>query len=119
MMLETSRTSLNASPEPKQPATCITPKSPTRTAKRKRHNGKDHDLEIVMNSAKRRKSKRSKPSKLDEDFNLDLDRGLNLAIAKLDNRLLADYVATRTKRFFPDLSLVELEDKYISGSLWR
>ena len=61
--------------------------------------------------------KKTKSSNSDEDYNLDLDRGLNLAIAKLDNRLLADYVSKRTKRFFPDSSLVELEDRYISGIL--
>ena len=62
-----------------------------------------------------RSQKKSKNSNSDEDYNLDMDRGLNLAITKLDNRLLADYVAKRTKRFCPDLSLVELEDRYISG----
>ena len=58
------------------------------------------------------------PKKSDEDCNFDLSRGLNLAIAKLDNRLSADYANNRTKRLFPDLSLVELEDRYISGKIY-
>jgi hypothetical protein len=33
----------------------------------------------------------------------------------MDGRLLADYVAQRTKRFGGDLSLVELEDRHIPG----
>ncbi len=111
-MLEALSTSLSTSPENKQ--------SP-RNVKRKRNDGEDQDLEaVVLDSAKQKKSKKpkkSKNSRSDEDYNLDMDLGLNLAIAKLDNRLLADYVAKRTKRFFPDLSLVELEDRYISGIL--
>ena len=118
-MSEKSKTSLSALPKSKVPATTIRLKSPFRTAKRKRNDGEDHDLEAVVDSsAKQKRSKKSKKTKSDEDHNLDLDQGLNLAIAKLDNRLLADYVAKRTKRFFPDLSLVELEDRYISGIVW-
>lgn len=107
-------------PEPKQPATFIRPQSPSLMAKRKRNDGEDHDLEaVIVNSEKRKKSKKSKKSKSDDDYDLDLDRGLNLTIAKLDNHLLADYVAKRTKRFSPDLSLVELEDRHISETAFH
>ncbi len=106
---------LSTSPENKQSPRTV------KLVKRKRNDGEDQDLEaVVLDSAKQKKSrnqKKSKKSKSDEDYNLDMSRGLNLAIAKLDNRLLADYVAKRTKRFCPDLSLVELEDRYISGIL--
>lgn len=102
---------MSASPGTKRSGTSIRATSPLLTAKRKRSDGEEHDSE------KRRKSRKSSQSKLDEDYDLDLDQGLNLAIARLDNRLLADYVAKRTKRFSPDLSLVELEDRHISGIL--
>ncbi|KAL9068196.1 MAG: hypothetical protein Q9161_006329 [Pseudevernia consocians] len=105
-MSETSSTSLSTSPEPKQSTTFIRPKKPTRTAKRKRNDGEDQDLKVVVKSAKRKRSKTS-----------NLNEGLNLAIAKMDSRLLADYVFERTKRFFPDFSLVELEDRFIPGIL--
>ena len=117
--LRPSLPSLRASPGPKQQATLTTPKMPSRSTKRKRNDSEDHKLVVIVNSVKREKSNKPKTTKSDEDHYLDLDRGLNLAFAKLDNRLLADYVATRTKRFFPDLSLVELEDIHISGMLWR
>ena len=119
-MSETSSTSLSTSPEPKQSTTFIRPKKPTRTAKRKRNDGEDQDLKVVVKSAKRKSPKmpkKAKTSNLNEGYTLDLDRGLNLAIAKMDSRLLADYVFERTKRFFPDFSLVELEDRFIPGIL--
>ncbi|KAL8641536.1 MAG: hypothetical protein Q9226_008620, partial [Calogaya cf. arnoldii] len=43
----------------------------------------------------------------------DTDSDINTAIGKMDNRLLADYVAQRTKRFGEDLSPVELEDMHV------
>ena len=84
--------------------------------KRKLEDDEDNRREaVVVNSVQ---SKRSKKFKSDEDCNLDLSRSLNLAIAKLDSRLSADYANNRTKRLFPDLSLVELEDRYISGNIY-
>ena len=87
--------------------------SPPRTAKRKRSTGDDQ----TKASVKLAKRKKSKKAKSDEDEDLDLKQGLNLAIGKFDSRLQADYVAQRTKRFSSDLSLVELEDRHISGNL--
>jgi protein CMS1 len=81
------------------------PESPAPSAKRKR------DAEEKQ-SAKRRKLK--KPKDVD-DSALDVEAGVNLAIAHMDTRLLADHVAQRTKRFRPDLSLVENEDIHIPG----
>ena len=86
-------------------------------AKRKHNDGEDYNLEAAaVYSAKRKRSKNINVFKSNEDNNLGLGRGLNLAISKLDSRLLADYVAKRTKSSFPDLSLVELEDRYIPGT---
>lgn len=115
-MSEMSTKSLSALPDPKQQANFTRIGSPPFNAKRKRSDDEDHDFEaVVVNSEKRKQSKKSKEPKSVDDFNFDMDRGLNLAIAKLDNRLLADYLAKRTTRFLPDLSLVELEDRRISG----
>ena len=93
-------------------------KLPSSCHSRKRKFKDDEDIRreaVVVNSVQ---PKRSKKFKSDEDCNLDLSRGLNLAIAKLDNRLSADYANNRTKGLFPDLSLVELEDRYISGKIY-
>ncbi|KAI4284135.1 MAG: hypothetical protein L6R38_001632 [Xanthoria sp. 2 TBL-2021] len=66
---------------------------------------------------------RTKPSKHSDENaedtttqTRDTDSNINTAIGKMDNRLLADYVAQRTKRFGEDLSLVELEDMHVPES---
>jgi len=75
----------------------------------------------ALPTSKKRKRDRTirkeKSGKLqrDDDADLDLVNGINTAIGRFDSRLLAEYVAQRTKRFQPDLSLVELEDRHISG----
>ncbi|KAF2208249.1 hypothetical protein CERZMDRAFT_114759 [Cercospora zeae-maydis SCOH1-5] len=56
-----------------------------------------------------------KPQDID-DSALDVDKGINTAIAQMDSQLMADYLAQRTKRFQPDLSLVEAEDWRLSES---
>ena len=115
-MLGTSRASLSISPDYKQYANCAKPVSSPRIAKRKRNDGLDYDLEAVaIGSGKRKKAKIFKVHRSNEERDLDLVQGLNLTIAKLDNRLLADYVAKKTKWFSPNLSLLELEDMCISG----
>ena len=112
-----SGASLSTPAKLKQSAVSVRPKAPPRTAKRKRNDVEDYNLETVLtNTAKRKRSKISKRRNSDETYSLDVDRGLNMAIAKLDKRLSADYIAKRAKRFFPDLSLVELEDRYIPGN---
>ena len=115
-MLETSRASLSILPDYKQWADGAKPGSSPRTAKRKRNDGIDYDLDAVAISPRtRKKAKISRIHRLNEEKDLDLVQVLNLTIAKLDSRLLADYVAKRTKWFFPNLSFVELEEMYISG----
>ena len=97
-------------------ADCVKTESSPHTAKRKRNDGIDYDLEpVAINSGKRKEAKLSRVNRSNEEKDLDLDQGLNLTIAKLDSRLLADYVANRTKWAFPNLSSVELEEMYISG----
>ena len=79
---------------------------PPSSAKRKRNE------DDKKSSKKRRKLK--KPKDVDDEA-LDSELGINHAIAHLDARLMADHIAQRTKRFRPELSLVELEDTYIPG----
>lgn len=62
------------------------------------------------------KKKRSAKAKDDEVDSFDVENGINTAIGRFDSRLLADYVAQRTKRWAPDLSLVDLEDRQIPGN---
>jgi hypothetical protein len=80
---------------------------PKARAKRKR------DVEEKP-AAKRRKLK--KPKDVDETA-LDTELGVNQAIGYMDARLLADHIAQRTKRFRPELSLVESEDIHVPGML--
>ena len=115
-----SITCLSRSPNTQQSTISTRPELPLCAAKRQRNDGEDYDVEAaVVNPGKRKRSRNSEVAKSNEDNDLDLDLGLNFAIAKLDNRLLADYVAKQTKHFFPNLSLVELEDRYIPGIIRR
>lgn len=61
------------------------------------------------------KKAKSKKAKRDEDDGLDLEAGINTAFANMDNQLVSDYIAQKTRKFESDLSSIELEDKYISG----
>ena len=90
-------------------------------SKRKRGANDDADADDApaattsKRAAKRAKMKK-KPSKEGaEDSLLDLENGLNPAIGYMDSRLMSDHVAQRTKRFRPEMSLVEAEDVHISG----
>lgn len=64
-------------------------------------------------SAKRRKLK--KPRDVDDEA-LDAELGVNHAIAHMDSRLMADHLAQRVRRFQPELSVVEVEERYIPGA---
>lgn len=78
------------------------------TSKKRKHQGHAESKAPL-------KKKRSRKTQQDDDADLDLGKGINRAIGRFDSHLLADCVAQRTKRFQPDLSLVELEDRHISG----
>ena len=82
--------------------------------KRRRDTVNDESCTQSKRAIKKRRSKVSKAHEL-EDESLDTEQGLNTALGKLDGRLLADYVAQRTKRFAPDLSMLEMEDQYLPG----
>ena len=64
-----------------------------------------------------KKSKKSKKSKAAEEDGLDVKNGINTAFSHMDNQLLADYVAQRTRKHQSELSTIELEDTYIPGKL--
>lgn len=102
---------LSPSPETPESIKSSLPPAQPQPAKRKRPDG-DNDYNDPLKPIKRKKAKRAK---YEHDEGLDPGLGLNLAIGKLDSRLLADYVAQRTKRFAPNLSLVELDDLHVSG----
>jgi protein CMS1 len=64
--------------------------------------------------AKKRTAFKKQPKDINDD-DLDEELGLNLAIGRMDGQLLVDHVAQRTKRFEPELSAVEIEDRYLPG----
>ncbi|PSS12451.1 hypothetical protein M430DRAFT_106629 [Amorphotheca resinae ATCC 22711] len=99
---------LSASPEPEDPIK-------TQSSAKKRKRGPEQD-QSSRKTAK--KSKTKKANAVDED-ELDIELGINTAFSHMDNQLLADYVAQRTRKYESDLSLVELEDKYISATAIR
>ncbi|KAK5113141.1 hypothetical protein LTR85_010959 [Meristemomyces frigidus] len=77
------------------------------SAKRKRD---DDSKPESKRAAKRKKMK--KPKDVDDEA-LDVELGVNHAIAHMDSRLMADHIAQRTKRFQPDMSMMEVEDSYV------
>lgn len=68
---------------------------------------------------KPKQKKRRKATDDDDDALLDLDLGVNTAIARLDPDLLADHAAAKTKRFGTDLSAIELSDLYVPAGAIR
>jgi protein CMS1 len=66
--------------------------------------------------AKKKKAFKQKPKDIEND-DLDEELRLNLAIGRMDGQLLVDHVAQRTKRFEPELSTVEREDRYLPGTI--
>lgn len=101
-------------PSPSLAAT-ISPASPQST-KRARNDDDDDGPEIPeVRPGKKAKRRKPRSGIQDQDLDLDLERGLNLAIGRMDRGLLADYIAQRTKRFHSELSAVELEDLHIPG----
>lgn len=100
--------------EPRFERLSATPESdsvPLKTSKkRKRSSEKDSGNKKAEGKSN---SKKAKAQAEDED--LDLTAGLNNAFSRMNNQLLADYLAQRTRKYESDLSGVELEDKYIAG----
>ncbi len=79
-------------------------------------NSKKRKRGVVEQGAKKA-AKKTKSKKTTDDDGLDVDAGINNAFSHMDNQLLADYIAQRTKKYESDLSSIELEDKYIPGRL--
>lgn len=82
------------------------------SGKRKR----DDENDGKKSKKQRKKTFKKKVPKDVNDDELDGKLGLNLAIGRMDGQLLVDHVAQRTKRFEPDLSTVEKEDRYLPGT---
>ncbi len=73
---------------------------------------------VEQGAKKAAKKTKSKKNAVDED-ELDIEVGINKAFSHMDNQLLADYIAQRTRKYESDLSSIELEDKHIPGILCR
>ncbi|TQS33091.1 hypothetical protein Golomagni_06577, partial [Golovinomyces magnicellulatus] len=81
---------------------------------------------FTMSNLKRRATEDASPDKTKkkkkstkhsaEDELLDMELGLNTLLSRMDNQLLADYLAQKTSRFAPDLSNIELSDITISAN---
>jgi len=85
--------------------------------------GEDKD-----NTESKASSKRLKRQKFKEKKNakaaanpsytdIDAVTGLNTAIGRMDASHLADYIVKQTKKFQPELSVVELEDRRVPGTV--
>lgn len=101
-------------PSPSLTAT-ISPASPQPTKHARNDDDEDGPEVPEVRPVKKAKRRKARPGIQDQDLDLDLERGLNLAIGKMNRGLLADYIAQRTKRFRSELSTVELEDLHIPG----
>ncbi|KEQ95533.1 hypothetical protein AUEXF2481DRAFT_40100 [Aureobasidium subglaciale EXF-2481] len=101
--------------EPFSPS--ASPEPQTSGSKRKREDVDEDEAPATQTkAAKRKKAKNAKKAKQPKDIEedaLDLELGVNHAIAHMDSQLLADHVAQRTKRFHTELSVMELEDMHI------
>ncbi|CAD0099635.1 unnamed protein product, partial [Aureobasidium mustum] len=103
--------------EPLSPSASPEPQTRPSGSKRKREDGDEDEAPATQTkAAKRKKAKNAKKAKQPKDIEedaLDLEAGVNHAIAHMDSQLLADHVAQRTKRFHNELSDMELEDMHI------
>lgn len=97
----------------KVPTTRSGPETSNKTSSKKRKRGGNHDQEGPKEKINEVAKRKKHSSFNDED--IDVEAGLNNAIAKMNDHLLVDYVASQTRRFESDLSSVELEDRYIPG----
>jgi protein CMS1 len=77
--------------------------------KRKRDRDEGHPPKKAAKKTKGNKAKNTK------DDDLDVESRINNAFSHMDNQLLADYMAQRTRKYESDLSTIELEDKYLPG----
>ena len=71
--------------------------------------------DVTYKKPKVKKKKNKKPKNDQHNDDIDIENSLNRSIGQMNIPLLADYFAQRTKRFSPNLSLVELQDRQIPG----
>jgi len=83
--------------------------NPTGRAKKRKRGVVERDTKKAAKKIKRK-------NVTGEDDDLDIGVGVNRAFSHMDNQLLADYVAQRTRKYESDLSSIELEDKHIPGT---
>lgn len=77
---------------------------------------KRHASEVSSHANQgKRNAKRLRTQKSEQLDSSNRAENFSPAIAGLSSQLLADHVAQRTKRFAPELSAVELQDRYIPG----
>lgn len=65
-------------------------------------------------AAPAKKAKKKKKANV-EDESLDTELGVNTLFQRMDNQLLADYLAQRLSRFGSDLSSIEISDITLPG----
>lgn len=92
--------------------------SPSDRDSGKRKRDDEDDGKKTAKKKKKKNFKKKVPKDINDD-DLDEKLGLNLAIGRMDGQLLVDHVAQRTKRFEPELSTVEMEDRYLPGTSKR
>lgn len=78
-------------------------------------NTKKRAAEDAAPSQKAKKKKRKGNNIEDESLNTEL--GVNTLFQRMDNQLLADYLAQRLSRFGTDLSSIEISDISLSGEI--
>jgi len=109
------------------PRSSTSPAPPTDND-RKRKITDDDDVDEKDNTASKASSKRLKRQKFKEKKNakaaanpsyadIDAVTGLNTAIGRMNASHLADYIVKQTKKFQPELSVVELEDRRVPGKI--
>lgn len=86
-------------------------------APRKRTRELQEDDEPIATQAKKPKRRKTSKKAKDGTFeDVDIEKGLNNAVGRMDSQLLADFLAQQTKRHGGDLSTIELQDMYLPGT---
>ncbi|KAI9903604.1 hypothetical protein N3K66_000133 [Trichothecium roseum] len=70
------------------------------------------DAPTLKQAKKKKKNKSSNP----EDESLDTELGVNTLFSRMDNQLLADYLAQKTSRFGSELSPIEIADLTVTAA---
>jgi len=91
-----------------------TPSPALDVVNRKRH----AEEEVVLSKRslkRRRRHEKTQTAASDNPSAIKVASAINPDIARMDPQLLGDLVARQMKRFEPDISTVELEDRRIPG----